>query len=132
RDTGRSSVVVSLGPVDFAADPGRCFHFIMSHEQPREYLQQHAPFVASSPKQERHMSTSPETDALRQDLEQLRKDFSALSDSLKQRSNEQLQAGMESARHRVDELGGVIQSRPCTSVLTAFGVGLLVGKILGR
>ena len=45
RDTGRSSVVVSLGPVDFAADPGRCFHFIMSHEQPREYLQQHAPHL---------------------------------------------------------------------------------------
>lgn len=78
------------------------------------------------------MSTSPETDALRQDMEQLRKDLSALSENIKRRSNDQLQAGMESARHRVDELGGEIQSRPYTSVLAAFGVGLLLGKILSR
>lgn len=89
------------------------------------------------------MSNSPETDALRKDLEQLRKDLGALTDSIRHRSNEQAHAGMDIARERFNELAreagrhtqdlsGEIEARPFTSILAAFGIGLLLGKIFGR
>ncbi|HLQ86489.1 MAG TPA: hypothetical protein VK110_10090 [Salinisphaeraceae bacterium] len=77
-------------------------------------------------------ANTPETDALRKDVEQLRKDISALSDTIKQRSNEQLHAGLDSARSQVKDWTGEIESRPITSIVTAFGIGLLLGKIFSR
>lgn len=76
--------------------------------------------------------TTEDTDALRQDIEQLRKDLAALTDSVKQRSNEHMQAGLDSARDRAGELGEEIEARPFTSVVTAFAVGLLLGKLFSR
>lgn len=89
------------------------------------------------------MSNSPETDALRKDMEQLRKDLGALSDSVKHSSNEYAQASLDMARERFNELcreagrhtqelSGEIEARPFTSILAAFGIGLLLGKIFGR
>lgn len=89
------------------------------------------------------MSNSPETDALRKDMEQLRKDVAALTESIKRRSNDQMQAGIDTARERFNEmrreasrhtqdLSGEIEARPFISILAAFGIGLLLGKIFGR
>ncbi len=89
------------------------------------------------------MSNSPETDALKKDIEQLRKDLGALTDSVKHRSSEHAQAGIDSARERFDEmrreasrhtqdLSGEIEARPFTSILAAFGIGMLLGKLFGR
>lgn len=78
------------------------------------------------------MADSTETDALRQDIEQLRQDLAALTDSVKQRTGTQTQAGLESARERACELGSQIEARPLTSVVAAFGAGLLLGKLFSR
>lgn len=73
-----------------------------------------------------------ETQALRNDLEQLRKDLARLSENAKQRSNSQVQAGISKACDRFRDIGSELESRPVTSVLAAFGVGLLLGKIFSR
>ena len=89
------------------------------------------------------MADSKETQALRKDLEQLRKDFAALRDSAQRSSEAQFQAGVDSAREhfdqwqqeagrRVEDLGAEIKARPFTSILAAFGVGMLLGKTFGR
>lgn len=78
------------------------------------------------------MANSPETDALREDLEQLRKDFSALSEKYKQSSYSQARAGMDKARDSVNSLCEEVEARPCASLVTAFGLGLLLGKIFSR
>lgn len=82
------------------------------------------------------MSPSPETDALQKDLEQLRKDFKALSAELKSNSQNQVQAGISKAREqansRFGDWCGEIESRPFTCITAAFGIGLLVGKVFSR
>lgn len=89
------------------------------------------------------MSQSPETDALKKDMEQLRHDLSALADAVKQTSQQRAQEGVNAAKEKFDEVrqqaagqaeqvGNQIKDRPFTSVLTAFGVGLLIGKIISR
>lgn len=78
------------------------------------------------------MSESPETDALRKDFEQLRKDFTALSESVRHRSNQQVQAGINQAGDRLRGIESEIESRPYTGMLTAFGIGLLIGKLFSR
>lgn len=78
------------------------------------------------------MANSPETDALRQDLEQLRKDFAALSEKYKESSYNQAQAGMDKARDRIGSLCKEVESRPGASLTVAFGLGLLLGKIFSR
>lgn len=78
----------------------------------------------------------PDADTLRNDLEQLRKDFKALSEQVKHRSREQVQAGVDDARDRIGGYLGdcckEIEARPFTSIIAAFGAGLLLGKIFGR
>lgn len=82
------------------------------------------------------MTSSVETDALQKDLEQLRKDFKALSAELKSSYKGQAQAGLDKARDHVgDRFGdwcGELESRPFTCIAAAFGAGLLFGKLLGR
>lgn len=84
-----------------------------------------------------------EIDELKRELETLRTDFSQVMDSLKRTSSAQAQAGVNAARDSADKLRGhaqdaadtlegEIQARPYTSVLTAFGVGFVLGKLLDR
>lgn len=88
------------------------------------------------------MSTA-ETDALKKDIEALKHDLRALGDSVRHASEQRAQAGMDSARERYDELrgeanrrtreiGAEIESRPFTSVFAAFGIGLVLGRLIGR
>lgn len=87
--------------------------------------------------------SSPETEALKKDMDQLRRDLSALTEAVKRTSQQRAQEGVHAAREKFDEVrqqaagqadqfGEQIKSRPFTSVLTAFGVGLLLGKLVSR
>lgn len=89
------------------------------------------------------MSQSPETEAIKKDLEQLRRDLGALTEAFKRSSQQRAQEGAEQARERfnavrqqaegqAEEIGSQIKQRPFTSVLAAFGVGLVIGKIIRR
>lgn len=84
-----------------------------------------------------------EIDRLKADLENLRKDFSKLTDSLKRMSSDRLHAGSDAARASANRLRDQardathsleeeFQSRPFTSVLSALGIGLLLGTLLDR
>lgn len=93
--------------------------------------------------QERIMSQSSETDAIKKDMEQLRSDIAALAEAVKRSGQQRAQAGVDAAREKFDEVrleaagqaehcSNQIRQRPFTSVLSAFGVGLLIGKIISR
>lgn len=84
-----------------------------------------------------------ELDDLKKELETLRGDFSSLLDTLKKTSGAQAQAGVDAARDSAERLRGhasdaaaslesEIQDRPYTSILAAFGIGFLLGKLLDR
>lgn len=75
---------------------------------------------------------SAKTDALQKDIEQLRKDVAALTQSVKRRSNDQLQAGLNSAREHAGDWSHEIEARPYVSIFVAFGAGLLLGKLFSR
>jgi ElaB/YqjD/DUF883 family membrane-anchored ribosome-binding protein len=99
-------------------------------------------------------SLDKEFDALRADMEALRKDLAALlgavgdaaSDELKSRGGRARaaatraraalgEAAEEAERRGTESLASLeqrIEERPLASVLIAFGVGLLVGKLLER
>jgi len=89
------------------------------------------------------MSQNAENEALKKDIEQLRNDLAALAKSYKASGEQQAQAGLDSARgkyyelrdeasRRTQDVGSEIEARPFTSVLAAFGIGLVLGKLLGR
>lgn len=89
------------------------------------------------------MSNTDETDALKKDMEALRKDLSELANSVRASGEKRYQEGLEQARdkykdmrveanRRTQEVGAEIEARPFTSVIAAFGVGLLLGKLFGR
>jgi ElaB/YqjD/DUF883 family membrane-anchored ribosome-binding protein len=87
-----------------------------------------------------------ETDALKKDIESIKRELSALADNVRQVAEQRSQGGMDSARHKYEELrgqanrrtqevGAEIESRPFTSVFAAFGIGLLLGllsKLISR
>lgn len=73
-----------------------------------------------------------EVDVLRADLDRLRKDVGALSQSARRKSNQRFEAGVGKASERLRDWGGEIQARPVTGILAAFGVGLLLGKLVSR
>lgn len=86
---------------------------------------------------------SSEMEDLKRELETLRKDFGKLVDSAKSASTAQAQSGVDAAKDSAERLRGhardtaasleeEIKARPYSSVFAAFGVGLLLGKILGR
>lgn len=78
------------------------------------------------------MNESPETDALRKDLEQLREDLALLNGVVRDNSRNRVQAGVDKARDCFDNLNGEMRARPFTGMVAAFGVGLLAGKLLSR
>lgn len=73
-----------------------------------------------------------DTETLRKDLDQLRKDVRSLSNDVKNDYRGQIEAGMNKARSRAGDLCGEIESRPFTSIVTAFSVGLLAGALFRR
>ncbi|GAA5131013.1 DUF883 family protein [Alloalcanivorax gelatiniphagus] len=86
---------------------------------------------------------SQETEALKKDIEQLRRDLGALTEAAKRNSQQKAQAGVEQARAQFDDVraraemhteqwGSHIKERPLTSVFAAFGVGILLGKLISR
>lgn len=92
---------------------------------------------------EAEQTHSHDSAALRQDMEQLKKDFSALREDLRQGSSEQLHAGAQKAREQLQagsqqarrQFGVVtdeIEARPFISIAAAFGIGLILGKTLSH
>jgi septation ring formation regulator EzrA len=50
------------------------------------------------------MSQSPETEALKKDMDQLRRDLGALTEAFKRNSQQRAQAGVEHARDQFDQV----------------------------
>lgn len=82
-----------------------------------------------------------ETDDIKKDLDSLRKDLHDLADGVRASGEKRYQDGLDQARHayedlrteaskRGKEVGAEIESRPFTSVFAAFGIGLVLGKLL--
>lgn len=80
---------------------------------------------------------------LREDLTALREDFSKLAESLRAVTEKTAKAGVGAAKQRagqareqadewVADLGEHIEQRPFGSVLMAFGLGFVIGKLLDR
>jgi ElaB/YqjD/DUF883 family membrane-anchored ribosome-binding protein len=88
-----------------------------------------------------------EFDTLKDDLGKLRADVSNLSSALKDVTSDTVREQVEIIRARIDsiaadakmqgrasldDLTGRIEERPLASVLIAFGVGVLIGKLFDR
>jgi ElaB/YqjD/DUF883 family membrane-anchored ribosome-binding protein len=85
--------------------------------------------------------------AVKDDLAKLRGDIANLSNALKELTSETVHERIDSLRDGIDRLTGDaklqsrealddltdrIEERPLTSVLLAFGVGLLLGRLFDR
>lgn len=77
-------------------------------------------------------TNTADTDTLRKDLDQLRKDVRNLSNDVKHDYQNQIEAGMSKARSRAGDWCSEIESHPVTSMVTAFGIGLLAGALFRR
>jgi ElaB/YqjD/DUF883 family membrane-anchored ribosome-binding protein len=88
-----------------------------------------------------------EFDNVKDDLTKLRNDIANLSNALKDVTSDTVNEQIALIRHRIDGITGDakqhgratlddltvrIEERPLASVLIAFGVGLLIGRILDR
>lgn len=84
-----------------------------------------------------------EIDSLKADLHTLREDIAKLTEAFKRQGTEQAKARYqqakataedygEQARKVADDVGHRIEERPLTSVLSAFGIGFIVGRLLDR
>jgi len=82
-------------------------------------------------------------DKLKEDLSAVRADLASLTESLSAMAKAQGHEGVEAlqgaakqaqaqARNTADSVGQHIAERPLSSVLVAFGVGLLLGRLLNR
>lgn len=89
------------------------------------------------------MSESRDTEALKKDLDALRNDLRDLAESVRASGEKQARNGLDQACNtyedlrkqagkRGKEVGAEIETRPFTSVFTAFGIGLVLGKLIGR
>ena len=86
---------------------------------------------------------STDMEALRQELAQLRTDFSVMTKTLKGLAGDarseayaRVRDGADKARvqaeRAADTVSHSIEERPFTSILVAFAVGLLMGVLFGR
>ena len=86
-------------------------------------------------------------DTVRDDLTKLSNDIASLAASLKDGATESAREQLAAARDRfdrlteqarsrgeeqLDKLAATIEERPLTSVLVAFGVGLILGRLFDR
>ncbi|MGP1394869.1 MAG: DUF883 family protein [Inquilinaceae bacterium] len=88
-----------------------------------------------------------ELDALRGDMEKLRGDIGSLTKTLRATAEQKASSMAAAAKRNVDELKSEaevklregtraveshIEERPLSSVLIAFGVGVVIGKLMDR
>ena len=88
-----------------------------------------------------------EFDILKDDLVKLRGDIANLSAALKETTSETVHEQVEAIRARLDGIAGdarvqgrqaldgladQIEERPLASIMVAFGVGILLGRLLDR
>jgi ElaB/YqjD/DUF883 family membrane-anchored ribosome-binding protein len=88
-----------------------------------------------------------EFDTVKDDIGKLRADIANLSASLSDATSDTVREQLSSIRGRIDQaasdardhgrevlgdLADHIEERPLTSILMAFGIGLLVGKLFDR
>lgn len=84
-----------------------------------------------------------EFDQMKDEVQSLRTELKSLAESWKRQAEAQARAGYEKVREAggrareqakagADALGDQIEERPLISVMTAFGVGFVIGKLLGR
>ncbi len=73
---------------------------------------------------------------LKADLAALRQDVVALTEAFRDRGVQRARASAEGVRdqatHAAETMTHQIEERPYTSVLTAFGIGLVIGRLLDR
>lgn len=88
-------------------------------------------------------TTEKAADALRDDVEKLKSDIAALSATLGRYANATGQDAMRGLRHARDAaqeraqeavhtVEQQIAQRPLPSILVAFGIGFLIGKLMDR
>lgn len=88
-------------------------------------------------------ATTKDYATLRDDVDALRKDLANLTEKMRGMSGERFESARAQAREAaqrvrdrgqaaVDEVGHRIEERPLTSVAVAFGVGMLIGRLLDR
>lgn len=84
--------------------------------------------------------TQKDFDAIRKDLETLRADMDALTKSQADDRVERARAGLHEAGESVrrnarqlrESVGGQVEERPLTALLSAFGIGMVLGTLVGR
>jgi ElaB/YqjD/DUF883 family membrane-anchored ribosome-binding protein len=81
-------------------------------------------------------SLEKEFDVLKNDLGTLKEDVSTIAKLLAKKGQSQLNEAVDTGKARVqagvDVLEDQITARPLTSLLVAFGVGILLGKMTQR
>jgi len=88
-------------------------------------------------------ATTKENANLRDDLDALRKDVAKLSEDVRSIAGDRIGAARDRARDTANwarergeaaanEVGHRIEERPLTSVAVAFGVGMVIGRLLDR
>lgn len=89
------------------------------------------------------MATQPTNQELQEQLDTLRKDFADVTSTLKEMSSSYAKQGQarvkdaageaqKQVRDSLDRAQSEVEQRPFSSMAVAFGVGLLLGKILDR
>ncbi len=77
-----------------------------------------------------------ELDSLKADLAALRDDFGAISKSLIDQGSQGVKAAAKAVTSKVNDVSGTVEEfvdeRPFTSILLAFGAGMLVAALLKR
>lgn len=77
-----------------------------------------------------------DTAKLKAEIEKLRKDFASVTETLKELSSEQARESVAHLRQQAEQTGQQIEAeirqRPITSVATAFGLGFILARLLGR
>lgn len=87
--------------------------------------------------------TEKEMNQIKSDIAELRKDFAALTSTLKTEAGDKARRGYQRAREAGEEaqdyaragareVESHIEERPFTSVLSAFGIGFIIGKLMDR
>lgn len=74
--------------------------------------------------------------ALRADFARVKSDIARITQALGQRVGEKVDGAVEEAavmsRAGIDTVEAKIHERPLTSMLVAFGIGVLIGKLVDR
>jgi ElaB/YqjD/DUF883 family membrane-anchored ribosome-binding protein len=86
---------------------------------------------------------SRDTESLKKDLDALREDLKTLADDVRNSGEKQAQERLDQMRDYYEDLrkqtnkyskdmSAEIEARPFTCVFAAFGIGVILGRLLGR